>query len=281
MYDLQQHGFIVPKWDVPTNVRAFCTTKCMAGESTGAYSSFNLAMHVGDEPSAVQANREMLLQWLSQSVPNTTPRLHVSWLNQTHSTHSFCLSRSKADTLLFSQRDHTDAGSADASFTKELGLVCAVMTADCIPILLSDKSGRWVAAIHSGWRGLAKGVIEETIANIRCVYPDLFQVEQTVAWLGPSISDNVFEVGRDVLNAFSDYRDCFSTTSKPDKYLANLYNIAKRKLTGIGVPLTQITGGDYCTYSDVERFYSYRREGVTGRIVSGVFLTDTINSNEK
>lgn len=236
--------WIVPDWPAPLHVGALVTTR-NGGVSQGPYASWNLAKHVGDAESAVEKNRAVL----SEIVP-TKPL----WLNQVHGT----------DVV-----DAAGPGSvfdADASFTRRRDRACVVMTADCLPVLFCDRDGSVVAAAHAGWRGLAGGVLEATIAAMAC------DAKHLMAWLGPAIGPDSFEVGDDVYAAFTELEppaaDAFKR--RGDKWLADIYALARLRLSAAGV--TSVFGGGYCTYRDSARFFSYRRDGVTGRMAALIWL---------
>lgn len=248
------HDWLVPDWPAPANVRACCTTR-QGGVSQAPYAGFNLGDHVGDDPRAVQANRAYLQQALSLPA-------QPAWLQQVHGTTVLRLPQAKAH-----------GAQADASVTAQPGRVCAVLTADCLPLLFCDRKGTAVAAAHAGWRGLAAGVIEATVAEL-AVAP-----EALLVWLGPAIGPAAFEVGEEVRQAFVAHDAqaaaafTVSGTSATDsgRWLADLYALARQRLQRLGV--TQIYGGGLCTYTDQQRFYSYRRDGTTGRMASLIWLT--------
>jgi purine-nucleoside/S-methyl-5'-thioadenosine phosphorylase / adenosine deaminase len=252
--------WITPQWDAPANVRALITTRqTLVGESASAspYDSFNLALHVDDEESAVLANRLVLQKALKVEH-------QPQWLEQIHSTK---VVEAKSDDLV---------RTADASQTSTLGLPCVVMTADCLPILLCDTEGTQVAAVHAGWRGLAKGIVRDTLKQFSA------PADQIIAYLGPAIGQNHFEVGIEVLEGFYDnalspaHCEVISSAFRPSashpmKFNADLYQLARAELEQLGV--SSISGGDFCTVEDAERFYSYRRDGQTGRMASLIYLT--------
>lgn len=182
------------------------------------------------------------------------------WLNQTHSTDVV--------SLVGQSHDGKQLPAADASVTQMTGQVCLVMTADCLPLLICDKAGTQVAAIHAGWRGLLDGIIENTIAKLSAAPTDL------LVWLGPAISQAHFQVGNEVRDAFITYDPQASKAfiADGDKWLADLYLLARQRLQTLAVNTTDIYGGDYCTYQQTERFYSYRRDGQTGRQASLIYL---------
>ncbi|MFQ6404611.1 peptidoglycan editing factor PgeF [Methylophilus sp. 'Pure River'] len=237
-------AFITPDWPAPTNVKALQTTRD-GGVSTGVYASLNLGDHVKDHPEHVAANRQLLSTYLpSEPV----------WLNQVHGVRVI-------DAALSSCLE-----SADASFTSRKQVVCVTMTADCLPVLLCDQAGTTVAAIHAGWRSLCDGVIEATV-NAMPV-----QANQLMAWLGPAIGPEVFEVGSEVRAQFmaQDAQAESAFAAKGDKWLGDLYTIARQRLQTLGV--TQIYGGGRCTFSEHENFFSFRRDGDTGRMGCFIWL---------
>ncbi|MEW6313346.1 MAG: peptidoglycan editing factor PgeF [Pseudomonadota bacterium] len=236
---------IVPDWPAPPGVHALQTTR-HGGVSSAPYGTLNLGSHVGDDPLAVARNR-MLLEPLLPSEP--------IWLKQVHGSTV------------------TDAGSAgclpeaDACVSRHRGAVCVVMTADCLSVLLCDRNGSAVGAAHAGWRGLCSGVIEATVHALQS------DPAQVMAWLGPAIGPGAFEVGAEVRDAFLAQHEAAATAftaSTPGKWHADLYRLARFRLHAAGV--TQIYGGGFCTYTDAERFYSFRRDGTTGRMASFIWL---------
>lgn len=240
-------GWIIPVWPAPISVRALCTTRCIElGRSKAPYDQFNMAEHVGDSSEVVINNRSQL------------PCPNITWLEQIHSVRSIELPVTNQDL------------KADASFTLQPETTCVVMTADCLPILVCDKKGRWVGAIHAGWRGLANGIIEKTLISIKNKYSESFQTEDVLIWMGPAIGSNAFEVGQEVYDAFDGHSKAFQPLSTEGKYLCNLYQIARTKLRKFGI--SHVFGGDFCTYSDTEHFYSYRRDGITGRMASLIWI---------
>lgn len=240
--------FVVPHWPAPKQVKALTTCRD-GGVSVGAYSSFNLARHVDDDASAVTRNRVELVAELALPADPI-------WLDQVHGV----------DVLELDQSNKQTIHQADASLSRTQGQVCAVLTADCLPVLLCKQDGSAVAAVHAGWRGLLSGVIEKTIAA-------LGDTEQILAWLGPAIGPGRFEVGAEVKEAFvkknTVMQQAFRQTDETH-HLADLYAIARMTLIQCGVK--RIYGGEYCTYNDADKFYSYRREPVTGRMASLIWL---------
>ncbi len=233
--------WLIPDWPAPANVRALITTRA-GGVSQGAYSGLNLGLRTGDDPQAVAANRERLRAALPQE---------PKWLRQVHGTRAV-----EADAL-------EDIPEADAAIARRPRTVCAVMVADCVPVLFADRSGTTVAVAHAGWRGLAGGVIEQAIERM-AVPPG-----EIIAHLGPGIGPRAFEVGADVRDAFLSGGAQAEAAFKPhaaEKWLADLYLLARQRLAHAGV--TQVSGGDLCTYSDPLRFFSYRRDRTTGRMAA-------------
>jgi YfiH family protein len=241
---------ILPDWPAPPRVRALSTTR-QGGVSRGCYASLNLGDHVGDNPSAVATNRHRLVSHFSlPAVP--------AWLRQVHGT------------VVADLRSAPPRPEADAAWTDRPRQICAILTADCLPVLLCDRGGSVVAAAHAGWRGLAAGVLAQTLARLP------LPAAQFMAWLGPAISQSAFEVGSEVRAAFVDRdpgtTECFAPVGEQGKYRADLYGLARRQLQALGVPA--VYGGEYCTYGDRERFYSHRRDGACGRQASLIWLDD-------
>ncbi len=241
------HDLLTPDWAAPVNVRAFTTTR-NCGFSKGQWGQLNLGAHCGDNPDHVNQNRELLNGLLPSS-----PR----WLRQVHGT-TVCD---------WNDINHPDI-EADAIVSNQPGQVCAVLTADCLPVLFCNKAGTKVAAAHAGWRGLAAGVLESTILAMDS------EPSQLMAWMGPAIGPNAFEVGQDVYEVFtdlnSDNRSAFRAYE--DRWFADLYELARMALSRVGVE--RVYGGQYCTYSDPEKFFSYRRDGSTGRMASLIWLAN-------
>ena len=250
---LTEH-LINPDWPVPPNVRALQTTR-QGGVSAAPYDTLNLGEHVGDEPLTVARNRE-LLNHLLPSEP--------VWLEQGHGT-------------LVADADHASClPQADACIARHHGSVCVVMTADCLPVLLCDKQGTVVGATHAGWKGLAAGVIEATVQAMGVAPQNL------MAWMGPAISQEFFEVGEEVRAAFVTAQPQAASAFSPsplmgegrgegEKYLADIYALARLRLNALGI--MQIYGGGYCTYREREKFFSYRRDGATGRMGTFIWLS--------
>ncbi len=239
--------FITPNWFAPAQVKAYTTTR-QGGYSLSPYDGFNLADHVGDDAKAVGANRAALIQTLN------LPCQPV-WLKQVHGNQ-----------IVSANTDNTHC-AADATFTTVPKHVCVVLTADCLPVLFCDRAGTCVAAVHAGWRGLAGGILETTLQRLN------LSAQEILVWLGPAIGPQAFEVGNEVREAFMDFLPQAKNAFKPrrqDHWLGDLYLLARQRLAHQGV--TAVFGGDYCTYTDAERFYSYRRNKVTGRIASFIWL---------
>jgi len=243
--------WIVPDWPAPANVCAVATTRS-GGVSTGAYSTMNLARGGRDDAAAIAENRRRFERFLpAPPVP----------LSQVHGAAVAILDRETAA-----------SPTADAAVTRERGVVCAVLTADCMPVVVTDRGGSAVGIAHAGWRGLAAGILEATIDALARVGADR---NDLIAWLGPAIGSAVFEVGADVHAAFcADDPDAaaFFAASCPGKWHADLYGLARLRLTGAGV--ASIHGGGECTYTDTGRFFSYRRERDSGRMATAIWLVD-------
>ncbi|MDP8568468.1 peptidoglycan editing factor PgeF [Methylophilus aquaticus] len=235
---------IIPDWPAPAHVKALQTTR-LGGVSTGVYASLNLGDHVKDQPQYVAANR----QRLSPLLPS-----EPVWLNQVHGIR--VIDAAQASCI----------ESADASFSTHKQVVCVTMTADCLPVLLCDQAGTVVAAVHAGWRSLCDGVIEATVHTMPVAASSL------MAWLGPAIGPQAFEVGGEVRAQFMavDAQAETAFVSHGDKWLGDLYTLARQRLQRLGV--TQVYGGGRCTYSEAETFFSYRRDGDTGRMASMIWL---------
>jgi YfiH family protein len=235
--------YLEPDWPAPATVRAVTTLR-RDGASAPPYDQFNLADHVGDDPAAVAANRQRLYEECELSAP-------PAWLHQVHGT-----------TVV-------DAGSgtgadADGSCTTDAGVVCAVLTADCLPVVLCDRQGTRVAALHAGWRGLAAGVIEAGVAAMQVDPGEL------MAWCGPAIGPRAFEVGDEVRSAFvaaqPRHAEAFVETGT-DRWLADIYLLARQRLAVLGV--TRVHGAfDRCTWSEPQSFFSYRRDRECGRMAT-------------
>ena len=239
-------------WPAPKNIKAYCTTR-YPGKSIGPYSEFNLALHVGDDKEHVLANRQDLMQ--RANLPSSP-----KWLNQTHSNIA----------LLAETISSEIAPNADASYTQKQNEVCVVMTADCLPILVTNKAGTEVAAIHAGWQGLAAGVIENTLLKLSSKPSEL------LIWIGPSIHQANYEVGEDFYAKFSETHSQIELDAAfvphAKKWLANVPLLAVQRLIRLGVNFNDIYLSKECTYAHSGRYFSYRRDGVTGRMASLIWL---------
>jgi YfiH family protein len=245
-------NFLRPDWPAPPQVRAASTTR-QGGVSRAPFHSFNLGGHVGDAPADVAANRKQLRKTLSLPA-------EPYWLNQIHGTVVVDL-------------DGEPGGlpEADASITSTPNTVCAVLTADCLPILFCNQAGTQVAAAHAGWRGLAAGVLEATVASFTA------PPEQIMVWMGPAIGPQAFEVGDEVRQAFCDVDPvaaqafvAVQSETNEKKWLADVYQLARQRLAVVGV--NAVYGGGRCTFTEADDFYSFRRDGKTGRMASLVWV---------
>ncbi len=236
---------ISAEWPAPPNVGMLQTTR-RGGVSGGCYASLNLGEHVGDDPVAVTANRQTVLDRIG---------VEPLWLQQVHGT------------TVVDAEAAADGSEADAAVARTANRACVVMTADCLPILLCDRAGTVVAAAHAGWRGLCAGVVEQTVAAMQVPGGEL------MAWLGPAIGPQAFEVGGEVRSAFlsgsSEAAAAFSP-GQAGKWLADIAELARQRLRMLGV--NSVYGGGLCTFTESERFFSYRRDGITGRMASFIWL---------
>ena len=233
---------IEPGWPAPPGVHAFATER-VGGVSTGRYASFNLAGHVGDVPDAVAANRAALANALGLAQ-------EPSWLEQVHGTAVLDL-------------DEELPGRADGAVTSTRERVCVVLTADCVPVLLAARDGSRVGAAHAGWRGLAAGVLPAAVARMR------IPPAQIQAWLGPAIGPTSYEVGPDVRDAFVGENSgtvAYFAPTRPGHWHADLYGLARASLARAGVEA--VYGGEHCTFTESERFFSHRREAPCGRMAT-------------
>lgn len=254
--------FIKPLWPAPSWVKAISTTR-EGGFSLPPFDGLNLGAHVGDNAEHVEKNRA----WLAKEIKIPAP---VTWLNQVHGVEAITLPYKGHDPLFSAQYPWISPPNADASFTQEKETVCIVMTADCLPVLFCDDQGTQVAAAHAGWKGLLDGVLEKTLNKFKTPH-------NIMAWLGPAIGANSFEVGGEVRAQFLKKDEGAHVAFKPhtktshkDRWLADIYLLAKRRLHLAGV--TMIYGGEYCTFSDASRFFSYRRDNITGRQASFIWI---------
>ncbi|MBA3493468.1 MAG: peptidoglycan editing factor PgeF [Gammaproteobacteria bacterium] len=237
----------MPEWPAPPRVRACATTR-MGGMSLAPYDSFNLSEHTGDDPMAVRANRNALYAALVTGAP---PR----WLEQQHGAR------------VIDPADADSGPQADGACTSAAGIVCAVLTADCLPVLLCDRDGTRVAALHCGWRGIARGIISAGIAAMQRPPSGL------LAWLGPAIGPAVYEVGEDVRQALTTMSGALAAAFQPasaDHWYLDLTGAARMLLEQHGVSC--VYGGEHCTYTEPDRFFSHRRDGVTGRMATCIWL---------
>lgn len=240
--------WISPDWPAPPAVKALSTTR-QGGVSTGVYASLNLGSHVGDAADTVAENRALLLK--HAALP-TSP----AWLNQVHGCDVLDLAKWQGELV-----------TADAAVSQQAGKVCLVMTADCLPVLFCNLQGTQVAAAHAGWRGLCDGVLEQTLAHFA-------NPSEVMVWFGPAIGPGSFEVGAEVRRAFMQKNAGANLAFVPQgegKYLANIYLLARQRLLAAGV--TRFYGGEHCTVSEPALFFSYRRDGQTGRMASCIWLS--------
>jgi len=249
---------IEPSWEVPRLIKAFCSTR-VGGVSKPPFDDFNLGLNAGDDPADVMQNRVFLRTHLPSE---------PMWLKQIHGvTVSTPASRQVIGRGPF---------EADASVTNIPDEVLAVLTADCMPVLFASKNGEVIGAAHAGWRGLSGGVLENTIQAM-CDLSSSLSPQDISAWMGPAIGPTAFEVGEDVLEAFSGQSQSILSQAfspilgQPGKYLADLYILARDRLNSLGIK--QIDGGDFCTFTDKQRFFSYRRDKVTGRFASLIWTS--------
>jgi len=243
-------AWLIPEWPAHPAVRALSTLRT-GGASEGAYASLNLGSHVGDAPAAVAENRRRLRG--AAQLPS-----EPAWLNQVHGAGVVDLDAANPS---------SEIPEADAAFTRRRGRVCAILTADCLPVLLAADSGEAVAAAHAGWRGLAGGVIESTVRALALDPGSL------LAWLGPAIGPRHFEVGGEVRDALlredPEALSCFAPNAR-GRFLADLPALARRRLTRLGV--RRIHGGGECTFAHPDRYFSHRRDGMTGRQATLLWL---------
>jgi polyphenol oxidase len=243
-------GWLVPDWPAPGRVHAVCTTRA-GGVSRGPYESLNLGDHVGDAPEAAAENRATLAAAISA---------RPVFLQQVHGRHAIELDASTPD-----------GTEADGCFTREAGVACTIMVADCLPVLFTSEDGGVVAAAHAGWRGLAGGVLENVVESIGV------EPQALLAWLGPCIGPTAFEVGGEVKAAFEAHDAGAASLFTPladGKWLANLPGLARRRLQALGI--TRVYGNDgsraWCTVSNPSKFFSHRRDRVSGRFAASIWL---------
>lgn len=244
---MDSRSWISAQWPAPAHVHAGTTTR-FGGVSVAPYDSLNFALHVGDDSESVATNRQQLKEYLK--LPN-----EPHWLTQIHGCDV--------------STDDVMTHEADACMTQIAGRVCVVMTADCLPVLITDRQGSCVAAVHAGWRGLEQKTIVQTIEKMPVKSQDL------LVWLGPAIGANAFEVGEEVRDQFlkqdQSYAEAFAAGKREGKWLLDIYRLARHQLAALNV--RGIYGGDRCTYQDVQRFYSFRRNKVTGRMASLIWIS--------
>jgi len=241
--------FIIPDWPAPANIRA-CSTTRHGGVSLPPYASLNLGDHVGDTPESVAENRQRLITLVGLPAA-------PQWLQQIHGTEVVTLD---LDNVMSAPL------RADGVYSRCAGQVCAVMTADCLPVLFCDRAGKEVAAAHAGWRGLCAGILENTLACFTSPPGEVY------AWLGPAIGPQAFEVGPEVKAAFVAHDPHAARAFLPhgDRFFADIYQLARLRLRSAGVTL--IYGAEHCTLTESASFFSYRRDGITGRMASLVWL---------
>lgn len=264
---------LVPEWPAPSNVKSIITTR-QGGVSETPFDGFNLATHVGDNVVCVTENRRLLsvtlhrtdASYLGEFSVASSHAQPITWLTQVHGTHIVNLDAAF---------EESSTVCADGAVSRMSGNMCAVLTADCLPVLMCDRQGTQVAAIHAGWQGMAQGILSCAVSNFTCAPEDI------LCYFGPAISVKHFEVGADVLAAFQQatkqrlYKESvecafYPSTTTEKKWFGDLYALARSELQGKGVH--DIYGGMDCSYSESERFYSFRRDGVTGRIASLIWL---------
>jgi YfiH family protein len=240
-------AIIIPDWPAPKGIRAVSTTRT-GGVSVAPWDSLNLGGHVGDDPQQVALNRQRLADWTGITVAE------FRFMDQVHGVE-------------FAEFPREMPVQADGCVTSQARIPCLVMAADCLPVLFCNRAGTRVAAAHAGWRGLCQGVLEQAAAQFD-------DPADLMAWLGPAIGPEQFEVGAEVREAFLDKdpqaRQAFVPGAAEGYFLADLYKLARQRLTSAGV--AEVYGGHWCTFSDPERFFSYRRDGVTGRMASLIFI---------
>lgn len=243
-------GCLRPEWPTPSRVRAAFTLRT-GGVSRPPWDSLNVGAHVGDAPEAVAENRRRVRAALQLPA-------EPSWLEQVHGAHVLDLDAGEP------------AGPADAAVTRRAGRVCAIQVADCMPVLFAARDGSAIAAAHAGWRGLAGGVLEATVAAL-AVEP-----RRLLAWLGPAIGPEHFEVGEDVRAAFLAHDAGAAVAFTPNargRWQCDLYALARRRLEAQGI--TALFGGGWCTHGDHARFFSYRRDGRCGRMAALIWLASS------
>jgi len=245
---IRELPILLPDWPAPANVRAAATTR-RGGVSLGPFTSLNLGRNTEDDPDAVSANRRHLRARLGLT-------REPAWLHQVHG----------ADVVRATE-DSADSPAADASWTDHPGIACTILAADCLPVLFCDRNGTRVAAAHGGWRGLANGILDRTVDAMGVAPAEL------IAWLGPAIGPDAFEVGPEVRTAFVERwpeTTAAFRAGQGDRWFCDIWSVARIQLRELGV--TEIHGGGDCTFADEDRFFSFRRDGTTGRMASLVWL---------
>ncbi|MDB3992433.1 peptidoglycan editing factor PgeF [Gammaproteobacteria bacterium] len=243
-----------PDWPAPSNIHAFVTSR-QGGYSTDSFSSLNFALHVNDKLDSVKRNRAVLQASVSR-------KLTFQWINQIHSASVYRIDAAGPEK------------KGDGLLCKKPGIVCCILTADCLPIFFTNKVGTEIAIAHVGWRGMSEGIIQNVINSMESC------PREVMAWLGPAIGPCHFEVGEEVKYIYSqshlferiryDVQRCFSCAKDPGKHFLDLYQVAKVVLNSMGV--SEVYGGDECTYCLEEKYFSFRRDGDTGRMVSAIFI---------
>lgn len=244
-----QNKYFKVKWNAPKQIKTLITTR-NGGTTDGVFGDFNLANHVGANKQAVEQNRQLLCHDLPSS---------PIWLNQTHTNYILDLDNPP----------ETIEKSYDAALTRQANKVCVVMTADCLPILLTDSEGSFVAAVHAGWRGLQNKIISKSIHATNASH------QKIIAYIGPSICQEHFEVGHDVYESFSklDSKNSkYFKVKSPEKFNCDLIAIARYQLKQMGIPSSHIYSANQCTYCNNHLFYSYRKEHETGRFASLIWI---------
>jgi len=237
-----------PNWSVPNHIKAITTSR-LGGVSLEPYASLNLGEHTQDDAEHVKQNRARISAALN--LPN-----EPIWLKQIHSTLLLDLDAVDISSV--------DILTGDGSITTKSGCVCAVLTADCMPLFLTNRAGNQVAVVHAGWRGMADGIIEVGVL----AFND--KPEEIIAWAGPCIGAEHFEVGPEVRTALDGSDKAYKESSNQGKYLADLYQLAGERLAALGV--SNYGHSSACTYDDKERFFSYRRDGECGRMASLIWI---------
>ncbi|MDR1075947.1 MAG: peptidoglycan editing factor PgeF [Xanthomonadaceae bacterium] len=248
-------GALYPDWPAPPGVHALTTLRCSAGASLPPYDSFNMGARCGDDPQAVSANRaELRRRFRLPCAP--------AWLRQVHGIEVARIGQPPPE-------DDVGEPEADAAMTDAPGVVLAILTADCLPVVFAAKDGTGIAAAHAGWRGLVAGMLERTLAAMRA------QPEDVIAWLGPAAGPARYEIGREVHDAFTAQAPAAASAfapTRPGQWMVDLYALARLRLIAAGMAAGDIHGGGLCTISDPQRFYSYRRDRETGRMATLIWM---------